>query len=67
MPASSWSARARSATSSLKNLALLGVGTVVVVDLDSVENSNLSRCVLFREADEGRPKARCRGRGGGAS
>lgn len=41
----------------LKNLALLGVGTVVVVDLDSVENSNLSRCVLFRESDEGRPKA----------
>lgn len=41
----------------LKNLALLGVGTVVVVDLDHVENSNLSRCVLFREDDEGRPKA----------
>jgi len=41
----------------LKNLALLGVGTVVVVDLDSVEGSNLSRCVLFRERDEGRPKA----------
>jgi molybdopterin/thiamine biosynthesis adenylyltransferase len=41
----------------LKNLALLGIGTVVVVDLDSVEGSNLSRCVLFRESDEGRPKA----------
>jgi adenylyltransferase/sulfurtransferase len=41
----------------LKNLALLGVGNVVVIDLDTVENSNLSRCVLFREADEGRPKA----------
>lgn len=41
----------------LKNLALLGVGNVVVIDLDSIENSNLSRCVLFREADEGRYKA----------
>lgn len=41
----------------LKNLALLGVGTAVVVDLDAVESSNLSRCVLFRERDEGRPKA----------
>jgi len=27
----------------LKNLALLGVGTVVVIDLDAVEPSNLSR------------------------
>ena len=41
----------------VKNLALLGVGTIVVVDLDAVENSNLSRCVLFREQDEGRAKA----------
>jgi len=41
----------------LKNLALLGVGHVVVVDMDRVELSNLSRSVLFREADEGQPKA----------
>jgi molybdopterin/thiamine biosynthesis adenylyltransferase len=41
----------------IKNLALLGVGTVLVIDLDDIENSNLSRCVLFREQDEGRPKA----------
>src|SRR5438067_5005283 len=41
----------------LKNLALLGVGRVVVIDLDRVANSNLSRSVLFREADCGRPKA----------
>lgn len=41
----------------LKNLALLGVGTILVIDLDRVENSNLSRCVLFRQSDEGRFKA----------
>ena len=41
----------------LKNLALLGIGHVVVVDLDTVENSNLSRSVLFREEDCGRSKA----------
>ena len=32
----------------LKNLALIGVGTIVVIDLDEVEPSNLSRSVLFR-------------------
>jgi molybdopterin/thiamine biosynthesis adenylyltransferase len=41
----------------LKNLALLGVGNVFIADLDTVEGSNLSRSVLFRERDEGRPKA----------
>jgi adenylyltransferase/sulfurtransferase len=41
----------------LKNLALLGVGTVFVIDLDDVEPSNLSRSVLFRAEDGGRPKA----------
>lgn len=41
----------------LKGLALLGVGNVFVADLDRVENSNLSRSVLFREADCGQPKA----------
>lgn len=41
----------------VKNLALVGVGTVVVVDMDTIENSNLSRCVFFREQDEGQPKA----------
>ncbi len=41
----------------VKNLVLLGVGTVVVVDMDTIENSNLSRCIFFRPEDEGRPKA----------
>ncbi len=41
----------------VKNLALLGVGNVFVADLDRIENSNLSRSVLFRAADCGQPKA----------
>jgi adenylyltransferase/sulfurtransferase len=41
----------------LKNLALLGVGRVFAADLDRVEASNLSRSVLFRPEDCGRPKA----------
>ncbi|MBW3543570.1 MAG: ThiF family adenylyltransferase [Planctomycetes bacterium] len=41
----------------LKNLALVGVRHVVVVDRDRVEHSNLSRSVLFRESDCGQFKA----------
>ena len=41
----------------LKNLALLGFVHVVVVDLDRIETSNLSRSVLFRAADVGSSKA----------
>jgi molybdopterin/thiamine biosynthesis adenylyltransferase len=41
----------------LKNLALLGVGRIFVVDLDTIEHSNLSRSILFREEDSGRAKA----------
>ena len=37
----------------LKNLALLGVGQIYVVDFDQVEPSNLSRGVLFRSQDCG--------------
>src|SRR3954469_12624483 len=46
----------------IKNLALLGVGQVVIADMDTVELSNLSRSVLFRESDEGKPKAECAAR-----
>jgi adenylyltransferase/sulfurtransferase len=40
-----------------KNLALLGVGTVVLIDFDRIEESNLVRSVLFRPGDLGRAKA----------
>ena len=41
----------------IKNLALLGVGNLLIADLDAIERSNLSRSVLYRTEDEGRPKA----------
>jgi len=46
----------------IKNLALLGVGNLLIVDFDRVESSNLSRSVLFRPQDEGKPKAECAAR-----
>jgi len=41
----------------VKNLALLGIGHILVCDMDRIENSNLSRSVLFRRSDEGEYKA----------
>jgi molybdopterin/thiamine biosynthesis adenylyltransferase len=35
----------------LKNLALLGVGELGIIDFDVIEPSNLSRCVLFQDGD----------------
>ncbi len=43
----------------IKNLTLLGVGEILVFDRDSIEVHNLTRSVLFRESDIGRPKAEC--------
>ena len=40
----------------LKNLALMGVGNLLIADFDTIEDSNLSRSVLFRESDRGRRK-----------
>lgn len=40
----------------IKNFALLGIGRLFVADLDLVEESNLSRSVLFRLSDRGKPK-----------
>lgn len=41
----------------LKNLALLGLGHVFILDHDTIEMSNLSRSVLYRAADSGKDKA----------
>lgn len=40
----------------LKNLALMGVGNLLIADFDTIEDSNLSRSVLFRTGDRGRRK-----------
>ena len=45
------------ATRSSRTWRCSGVGTVYVIDLDTVEPSNLSRSVLFRAEDGGQPKA----------
>lgn len=41
----------------VKNLTLLGVGNILILDMDSIENSNLTRSVLFKRSDVGRFKA----------
>jgi len=41
----------------LKNLALLGLGKIYLIDLDEVQESNLSRSVLFRHEHTGQSKA----------
>ncbi len=46
----------------LKNLALVGVGTTYLIDLDVIEPSNLSRSVLFRADDAGQSKAKAAAR-----
>src|SRR4051812_29303018 len=40
----------------LKNLALLDFRNVLIIDRDTVEQSNLSRSVLFRQRHDGHPK-----------
>ncbi len=41
----------------IKNLSLMGIGNLFIVDFDKVEAANLSRSILFREADNNRSKA----------
>ncbi|MGP8070585.1 MAG: HesA/MoeB/ThiF family protein [Candidatus Bathyarchaeia archaeon] len=40
-----------------KNLTLVGVGHLTIVDFDTIEISNLTRTALFRESDLGKGKA----------
>ena len=40
----------------IKNLALMGIGNILICDFDTIEDSNLSRSVLFRESDNGNRK-----------
>jgi len=41
----------------IKNLALLGIGKLIIIDLDIIEVSNLNRQLLFKKADIGAYKA----------
>lgn len=41
----------------VKNLALLGVGKIVIVDMDKIEQTNLTRSVLYRMEDVGKYKS----------
>jgi molybdopterin/thiamine biosynthesis adenylyltransferase/DNA-binding transcriptional regulator YhcF (GntR family) len=41
----------------IKNLVLMGIGNIFIIDFDTIELANLSRSVLFRENESGRKKA----------
>lgn len=41
----------------IKNLTLLGIGKILIYDMDSIESTNLTRSILFRAKDVGRYKA----------
>ncbi len=40
----------------LKNLVLLGIGNITIIDYDTIEIHNLTRSVFFREEDVGKSK-----------
>lgn len=41
----------------IKNLALLGIGKILIVDMDKIEQTNLTRSILYRMSDIGKYKA----------
>lgn len=41
----------------IKNLSLLGIGRILIFDMDAIESTNLTRSVLYRARDVGRFKA----------
>jgi len=41
----------------IKNLALLGIGKILIIDMDKIENTNLTRAVLYRKKDVGQYKS----------
>ena len=44
----------------LKNLTLMNVGKVIIVDFDTIEMSNLNRSILFRADDANKNKSKVR-------
>lgn len=41
----------------IKNLALLGIGKIVIADMDKIEQTNLTRSILYRMEDVGKFKS----------
>lgn len=41
----------------LKNFSMIGIGNIIITDMDTIERSNLSRQFLFRNSDVGKSKA----------
>src|SRR3546814_1061521 len=56
MRISDWSSDVCSSDLAIQYLAGAGVGTLIVIDDDSVDLSNLQRQTLYATADQGTPK-----------